>query len=311
MGFLSDNFIADGLLFVIRWLFGILGDYALVIIVMTVVIRLAMLPLDIRQRKNGRMMANIAPEVESLKKRYANNPDQLNRKTQELYRQKNIKPMAGCLPMIIQMILLFAYFGALRSIASEQTVGTILRAAQNGAESISLPQWLWVHNLWQPDSGLAPVLPSAKEFLSFLQQNTNNITPQTLLMLKNQGLISYGGGVFAVAETQYGALVDSIVAHNSLTGLSNGWFGLPILAGAGVLLQQRLTSKDNPQMSQNKAMMWIFPIFSIYICLTSNAAFSLYWLVSNVCAIALTLVMRAVFDRQDKKNRPTPAAPTA
>ena len=115
MGFLSDNFIADGIFVVIKWMFEFIHDYSIVILLITLAIRIVVLPLDIKQRKNTRMMANLGPEMESLKKRYANNPDQMNRKMQELYRERNVKPMAGCLPMILQLFLLFAFFGALRN----------------------------------------------------------------------------------------------------------------------------------------------------------------------------------------------------
>jgi len=305
LGFLSDNFIADAIFFVIKWMFELINDYSIVILLVTLAIRLLVMPLDIKQKKNSRMMANIGPEVESLKKRYANNPDQMNKKIQELYRERNIKPLAGCLPMLIQLPILFAFFGALRSIASEQTVSIILNAAQNGAESVQLPQWLWVHNLWQPDSGLAGCLPSAEEFLSFLRANAGNITPQTMFMLQNHGLVSYSSGVLQISTGAYDALKNGILAANNLVGFNNGWFGLPILAGATLFFQQRLTSKQNPQMEQQqgKMMLYIFPIFSIYICATSNAAFSIYWVFSNVYAIALNYVQTLIYNAKDKKEK--------
>ena len=183
-------------------------DYSIVILLITLAIRIVVLPLDIKQRKNTRMMANLGPEMESLKKRYANNPDQMNRKMQELYRERNVKPMAGCLPMILQLFLLFAFFGALRNIVSEQTVSLVLRAAHDGVENVQLPQWLWVHNLWQPDSGLAGCMPSAAEFLTFLQTNAGSITPQTMVMLQNHGLITYSGGTLQVATEAYNTPVS-------------------------------------------------------------------------------------------------------
>ena len=308
MGFLSDNFIADGILIVLRWMFSFLKEYSLVIIVMTVAIRLILVPLDIRQKKNTRMMANIGPEVENLKKRYANNPDQLNKKTQELYRANKIKPMAGCLPAIIQLVLLFAYFGALRTLASEQTISVILNAANKGAANVSLPSWLWIHNIWQPDSGLATILPSSAEFMSFITQNAAKISPQTLLMLKNQGLISYSTGALTVVESAYTKLTEGIIAANGLTGFNNGWFGLPILAGVSMFFSQKLTMKNNPQMEGSKLMLWMFPIISLWICTTSNAIFAIYWFVSNICVIIVHVICEAIFNKQEQAAKPKPAA---
>lgn len=305
MGFLSDNFISDFLVTVIKWANEFIGDYSLVIILLTLVIRFIILPLDIKQKKSSRLMINVGPEVESLRKRYANNPDQLNRKVQELYKERGVKPMAGCLPMLIQLPLLFAFFGALRVIASEQTVSLILRAAEGGAESVALPSWLWVHNIWQADSGLVGVLPSPSEFLGFLQTNASYITPQTMLILQNHGLISYASGTLTVTEA-YQTLTSQMVSANGLVGFSNGWFGLPIIAGVTLFLQQKFMSKSNPQAAgtpgTGKFMLYFFPLFSVYICATSNAVFSIYWVVSNVYSVALALIYDGIIKAREKKN---------
>ena len=84
----------------------------------------------------------------------------------------------------------------------------MLRAAHDGVENVQLPQWLWVHNLWQPDSGLSGCMPSAAEFLTFLQTNAGSITPQTMVMLQNHGLITYSGGTLQVATEAYNTPVS-------------------------------------------------------------------------------------------------------
>ena len=82
-----------------------ISDYALIIILITVVLRLVLSPVDITQRVNSAKMQLINPEIQSLQKRYANNPQQVQLKLRELYKKYNVKPMAGCLPMILQLVL--------------------------------------------------------------------------------------------------------------------------------------------------------------------------------------------------------------
>ena len=84
-------------------------------------------------------MASINPEVESLRKRYANNPEQCNLRINKLYKERGISPMAGCLPMLLQLVFLLAFYGALRSIAAKETMSLVLRAAEHGAEGVQLP----------------------------------------------------------------------------------------------------------------------------------------------------------------------------
>lgn len=309
MGFLSDNFISEGIVFVLKWVFELVNDYSITIILLTIAIKLVTMPLDLKQRASMRKTSAVAAEVAGIKKRYANAPDQANRKVQELYRERNIKPTAGCLPMAITMILLFAFFGALRVIASEQTVGIVLDAVKNGAQNVELPNWLWVHNFWQPDSGFAGCLPTTQEFTSFLMQNSNYITPQTLMLLKNAGLVAFDNGVFSVVASNYEAMCSTIISANGLTGLANGWFGLPLLAGVSLFFNQWYTQKKNPntamaeqQAGMNKMMLYFFPLFSVYICATSNTAFAVYWLVSNLYMTIFNLIVNLYYKKKEEKN---------
>ena len=80
MNFLNDNFIAEGLAIALKWLNSYVGHYAIAIILMTIAIRLVLLPLDIKQRRNSYKMSSMAAEIEGIKQRYANNPDQANKK---------------------------------------------------------------------------------------------------------------------------------------------------------------------------------------------------------------------------------------
>lgn len=303
MEFLSNNFISEFFVIALKWLFGIIQNYSVAIIILTIAIRLLILPLDLRQKQSTRKMSLIQPKLESMKKRYANNPQQLQKKQKELYAKEGVKPLAGCLPMLITLPIFFAFFGAMRALAAEQTVSLILNAHSLGAEAYDLPQWLWVHNFWQPDSGLANILQQGPEFISFLHQNSTSVSPQSLSMLQDAGLISYGADGL-VATSEYTKLTADILSVNNLTGFKNGWFILPIFAGGTLFLQQKITMAQNPQQQQQgKMMLYFFPIFSIYICTISNAAFSIYWLFANIYALAQTLVLNLIYKKRDEKAK--------
>lgn len=308
MEFLSNNFISDFFVMVLKWVFSFIGEYSVAIIVVTIVIRLLILPIDLRQKRSTRKMALIQPKLESLKKRYANNPQQLQKKQQELYKKEGVKPLAGCLPMLITLPIFFAFFGAMRVLAAEQTVSLMLNAQQVGDAAVQLPNWLWVHNFWQADAGHEPILKSAADFAVFVQQNASYINPQSLHMLADGGLIQYADAVSA--GHAYDALAGQIIAANGLANpdgtaaFANGWYVLPVLAGGTLFLQQKLSMGQNPQMQQQgKFMLWFFPLFSVYICATASAAFSVYWLFANIYALAQLLVMNYIYKMRDKKKK--------
>ena len=288
---------------VLKWVFSIFNNYSVAIIVVTIAIRLLILPLDLRQKKSTRKMALVQPKLESLKKRYANNPQQLQKKQKELYAKEGVKPLAGCLPMLITLPIFFAFFGAMRALAAEQTVAMILNAHALGPDAYELPQWLWVHNFWQPDSGLADIIPKGADFVTFLQQYSRNISPQSLQMLSDAGLINFGADGL-VATPAFETLKTGILNANDLVGYKNGWFILPLLAGGSMFLQSKLSMGQNPQQaSQGKIMMYFFPVFSVYICVISNTAFALYWLTANVYALSQTLILNYIYKKRDDKAK--------
>ena len=86
----------------------LIGNYGIALLVFTLVTRLLMLPLSIKQQKSTAKMAMIQPELEKLKKKYAKNQEKLNEETMALYQKSGVNPMASCLPMLISMLILFS-----------------------------------------------------------------------------------------------------------------------------------------------------------------------------------------------------------
>ena len=308
MSFLNDNFIADFFILAIEWIYQFLQEYSLTIIVVALFVRLILLPIDVKQRVNSKKMIEVNPEIESMKKRYGNNPQQLNLHMNKLYKERGISPMAGCLPLLLQLVFLLAFYGALRSIAAKETMSLILRATENGASNIELTRWLWVNNLWQPDSGMAGIMPSASEFLTFLQSNSNTITSQTMGILQSKGLILFNEGILSINEAAYNALCSGIISANGMQGLKNGWFILPLLSGGAMFLQQKISSKlnPNPAMEQQMGMgmmKYVYPIVSFLICLSSNTMFAIYWTFTSIYSIAVDFFFNVYYKHKEEKKR--------
>lgn len=98
----------------LKVIYNLVGDYGLSIIIFTVLIKLFMLPLMNAQMKSMKSMQIIQPKIEEIKKKYPNNQEKQNQLTMELYRQHDVNPFMGCLPMLIQLPILFGLFAVLR-----------------------------------------------------------------------------------------------------------------------------------------------------------------------------------------------------
>lgn len=149
--------------------------------------------------------------------------------------------------------------------------------------------------------------PALSLFLLF-RQTTRRFHPSSSQFLHQSGLISFSNGSFSYVAANYDTLVNGVLEANNLIGYTNGWFVVPVLAGAALFFQQRITAKQNPQMQQQQQQMammnWMMPIFSVWICTTSNTAFALYWTVSNLYAFAQNFAITAIERAKEKRNAP-------
>ncbi len=136
---------------VLRMLFDLIGNYGLTIIVFTIIIRIILFPLSIQQRKSMEVQKKLNPQVQELQKKYAKDPQTLNAKTMELYKENKYNPLSGCLPMLVQIPVIWSLFSVFRNAHVY-----IPEEALNQA-------FLWLPNLIAPDT-LSNILPAAEVF---------------------------------------------------------------------------------------------------------------------------------------------------
>ena len=302
-----------------KWVYGNVNSVFLTILICTVVLKAITLFSDIKTRKSSAQMAAIQPEIQKIQKKYANDPQKAQQAQSKLMKERGVSMWGSCLPMLITMPLFFCFLAAFRFWGYEETIRLLVE--DNPAEILESFKFLWITNIWQPDSGLAPVVMKAKDFLSIAKLDQ-------LLYLKNNpgvweklvglgiaaanGVNAQGATIYTFLNTEaaqaaYTAAVQPLLDLH--TGYSNGWFILPLLAGATNFFSSWLMQRGQPQNPQtnstNKMMMWMFPIMSVWFCLTYNAAFALYWSISSICMIITNLVLNKKFPRAPREEGDT------
>lgn len=151
--------IARPLAMLLEFLYDVIGNYGFSLIVLTTLIKLAMYPSYKQQTMSSLQMQAVQPKVKELQNRYGNDKEMLNQKMQELYQKEGVNPMAGCLPMIVQMIVIMGLFTLLRNpvlyMNSEKMVFAIHES------------FFWIKDLAQPDPWILPILAGIATFASF------------------------------------------------------------------------------------------------------------------------------------------------
>lgn len=100
---------------ILQYLYSFIGDYGLSIIAVTIVIKIAILPLTIKQDKSMKAMKKIQPEIEKLKEKYKDKPQEMNKAMMEIYQQHKVNPLGGCLPALIQMPIWISLYNVLQA----------------------------------------------------------------------------------------------------------------------------------------------------------------------------------------------------
>jgi len=107
--------ISKGVLWTLKKMRTFIPNYGFILIIFAIGVKILVYPLTKKSYESTQAMQRLAPEINKLKEKYKNNPQKLNQATMQMYKEKGVNPLGGCLPMLLQMPLLFALFVVFRS----------------------------------------------------------------------------------------------------------------------------------------------------------------------------------------------------
>ena len=175
MGFFGTLFtpIENLLHFVLEALYSItdlagIGSYGLAIILLTIIIKMILYPLTVKQVKSMKAMQELSPKMKKIQEKYKDNPQVMQQKVGALYKEAGVNPLAGCLPLLIQMPILMGMYYALYNFSypSEEAA-----------------KFLWLPSMSAPDP--LYILPVLSALTTFLQQKmtTTEMNQQMKIMM--------------------------------------------------------------------------------------------------------------------------------
>lgn len=175
------GFIAMPLGMLLSYIYSLLNNYGITLIIFTIFVKGCLYPLYAAQIKSTAGMADMQPKIQALQRKYANDKETLNIKMMELYKEEKFNPMGGCLPMLIQMPIIFGLFALLRNPMAYISSDSMLLAIHES--------FLWVMDLSQPDLWILPIAAGVTTFISFSQTqsqqgNVNNQMAPMMNMMK-------------------------------------------------------------------------------------------------------------------------------
>jgi YidC/Oxa1 family membrane protein insertase len=189
-----SNLLGD----VLRIIVEFIHNYGLSIILFTIFVKVLLLPLTIKQTKSTKAMQDIQPKMKEIQEKYKNKPEKQQQEIMNLYKEAKINPLAGCLPLLIQMPILFGLYAVLRDPVAYGVFAD--KAAFANADMV----FLWVQNLTKPDYILAIVSGVTTFVMQMLMmpkdQQQGSMKIMTYVM---SAMMLYWGFMFPAGLTLY------------------------------------------------------------------------------------------------------------
>lgn len=143
---------------ILQALYGVVGKYWLAILIFSIVVRIALYPVHKKTILNSVGMAEMGKKQQEIQKKYANDREMMNKKLQDLYAAEGYNPASGCLPMLIQVIVISGLFILLRNPMQYYTDEKMVFAIHES--------FLWIKDLCQPDPWILPIATGVATFFA-------------------------------------------------------------------------------------------------------------------------------------------------
>lgn len=259
-------------------------NYAVSIIVFTIVTKLLLFPVNYKTQKNTARMQLLQPKLEKIKKSFANNPQRVQEEQNKLYAEEGINPMAGCMPMLVQMLLLFGVLDVVY-----KPITHILRISKDVRKAA-------FEIAGTKSSNLRCELITMNDLTS----NSEHITQYRSL---SEGFYA-NVKEFADNFTLFGANLGKVptLHPDSWTREAVVLALIPFMAGLAQLLSSVYSmihqKKNNPAMQGGGCMtfmMLFMPVFSIWIAFSFPAGIGFYWIWSALFSFLITFGLNLYF----------------
>lgn len=296
MGFIANLF---GCL--LNGLYNIFNNYGIAIIVFSVILRIILMPVTILQQKAMKKSTEMQDKLKEIQKKYKNNPEKLNQETIELYRKEKVNPLGGCLPSILQILIIISVFWLvskpltyMKKVDTNVVNGYIEEIKSEEGRTSAYPEIQVIQKKASQDEMV----------------NINmNFFGLDLSKVPNQNMKDYTVYIIPILY-----IITSFISIKMTNMKSKKEKVLK--------LEEKTTSKDKEQLEgdsentkedvdenlevmqeMNNSMSYMVPIMSISIAFIAPLGLALYWFVSNVLMIIERLITDRIYEyKEEKKN---------
>lgn len=266
--------IANILGYVLNFIYNFIENYGWAIIIFSVLIKIIMLPLSIKQQKTMKKTAKMQAELKVMQDKYKNNPEKLNQEMMNLYKRENMSPLSGCFSSIVQIILLFAVFYLVRSPLTymKKVDTTIIKKYSDEVVTTSnaYPEVQIIKEKGQEDE----VVYLNMDFLGL-----------DLSSIPSADFKDYRVYIIPILY-----VISSVISMKISMNVQNN--------------KKEKIDEENDELetmqNMNKSMSYMMPIMAVSISLVAPLGLALYWLVNNILMIGERVILDKVIKDEEE-----------
>ncbi len=302
------QFFANIFGYVLNFIYNLVQNYGLAMILFTLVIKLLMLPLSIKQQRTMKKSAKLNEQMQVLQFKYKNDPEKLNQEMMKLYKEENMSPFSGCLGTILQFILLISIFYMVRcpltymKKVDTNKINNYVTQLQESEKTVSAayPEIDLIREI----EFLEEKNPDDEE-LKKIDINMNFLGLD-LSKIPQQNLADWTVYIIPVLY-----IISTFVSMKITTSMQKKAKKAQKEAKEANRVEKNVKKEDGNEdestemvkkeeeeydvMEQtNKMMSWMMPVMSVSISLVAPLGLALYWLVNNIAMIGERLILNKV-----------------
>ena len=280
----------------VRLFYNLTNSYGVALILFTLVIKLIMLPFQMKSKKSMMRMSRVSGQMQELQKRYAKNQAKLQEEMQKLYEEEGVNPMSGCLWSLIPFPILIALYSIIRQpithfmMLSKDVLQTVVQSVADAGVDLT--------NIVMMDkaTGTPALKDGLYQLASYGQINLVKAV-QEMGLSTPEGWFDMNYNFLGLDLT---ATPWEYVKNFTFTWAVIGVILIPILAGLSQFVFSKLTMKTQPQAdaaggASMKSMMYMMPLMSVYIAFIMPAALGVYWIAQSVFSLIQEAILNKTF----------------
>ena len=287
------GFIASLFGYVLNFLYNLVQNYGLAIIIFTLLLKVFLLPLSVKQQKAMKKNSKMQEEMQKLQVKYKNDPQMLNQEVMQLYKREKLSPFSGCLSSILQFVIFISVFylvsrplSYMKKIDPEVIKNYTTEITESG-ESSSYPEIKIIETKSEDDENVSINM-------NFLGLDLSKVPMQNYKDVK----------VFII-PTLYVLLtfVNIKIMNNMTKKKDKNSSDVKVLGKGKDDEAEKEESEMESMQNMTNSMTWMIPIMSVAVALIAPLGLSLYWLVSNILQLGERLILDLISNKKEKEGK--------